>query len=125
MVLASFGVDLSEGELRALCDCTPLSGTDAWLAVDAARRLGFTATSKNNLSPTDLEAVLSNGHSPIIFVDLRPIDGIPEQHALVVVEMDANFVTVLDPLKGERLLARADCLLAWAWQRNLTIIIKR
>jgi ABC-type bacteriocin/lantibiotic exporter with double-glycine peptidase domain len=125
MVLESFGVALSENELRTLCDCTPLDGTDAWLAVEAARQLGFNATTKHNLSPTDLEDLLDAGDFPIVFVDLRPLDGIPEQHALVVIEMDANFVTVLDPLKGERLLPRADFLLAWDWQRNLTIIVKR
>lgn len=125
MVLSGFGVDLSESELRALCDCTPFSGTDALLAVEAARQLGFNATSKYNLSPANLEALLSDGNYPIVFVDLRPIDGIPEQHALVVIEMNANFVAVLDPLKGERLLPRDDFLLAWAWQRNLTIVIER
>lgn len=125
MVLGGFGVDLSESELRTLCDCTPLYGTDARQAVDVARQLGFTATSKHNLSPADLESILRDGDYPIVFVDLRPIDGIPEQHALVITEMDANFVMVLDPFKGERLLPLDDFLLAWDWQRNLTIIVKR
>jgi hypothetical protein len=38
---------------------------------------------------------------------------------------NANIVTVLDPHSGERLLPRDDFLPAWAWQRNLTIIVKR
>jgi ABC-type bacteriocin/lantibiotic exporter with double-glycine peptidase domain len=124
MVLSDLGLHLTEAELRALCDSTPL-GTDALKTVDAARQLGFINTSKHNLLPTELEVLLDDGDYPIVFVDLRPIDGIPEQHALVVIEMDANFVTVLDPLKGERLLPRGDFLLAWDWQRNLTIIVKR
>ena len=124
MVLSDFGLHLTEAELRRLCDCTPV-GTDALKVVDAARQLGFINTSKHNLMPTELEALLNDGDYPIVFVDLRPIDGIAEQHALVVIEMDANFATVLDPLKGERLLPRNDFLLAWDWQRNLTIIVKR
>lgn len=124
MVLSGFGFDIAEADLRHLCDCN-FSGTDALLAVDAARKLGFTAASKHNLKPPELEYILSLGDYPIVFVDLRPIDNIPEQHALVVTEMDTNFVTVLDPLKGERLLPRGDFLLAWDLQRNLTIIVKR
>ena len=36
MVLSGFGLELTEAELRTLCDCTPL-GTEALKAVDAAR----------------------------------------------------------------------------------------
>src|SRR5712692_6348846 len=103
MVISGFGLDISEADLRHLCDCTFL-GTDALKAVDAARQLGFTATSKQNLSPADLEDILGDGGYPIVYVDLRPIDRVGEQHALVITKMDANFVTVLDPLSGERLL---------------------
>ena len=39
MVLGSFGVDISESELCTRCDCTPY-GTNALMAVDAARALG-------------------------------------------------------------------------------------
>ena len=98
--------------------------TDALKAVDAAGQLGFAGTSKHNLSPTELEGLLRDGHHPIVFVDLMPIDGVREQHALVVVKMDANFVTVLDPLSGERVLPRQGFLRGWAWQRYLVLIIK-
>lgn len=123
MVLSSLGFDVSEADLRHLCDCTPF-GTDALKAVDAARQLGFAGTSKHNLSPTELAGLLRDGHHPIVFVDLMPIDGVREQHALVVVEMDTNFVTVLDPLRGERVLPRQEFLRGWAWQRYLVLIIK-
>jgi ABC-type bacteriocin/lantibiotic exporter with double-glycine peptidase domain len=42
-VLASFGLDIPESELRTLCDTT-IFGTAALKAVDAARALGFTGT---------------------------------------------------------------------------------
>ncbi len=123
MVFSGFGLDISEADLRHLCDCTFL-GTDALKAVDAARQLGFTATSKHNLLPTDLEDILNDGDYPIVYIDLRPIDNVGGQHALVVISIDANFVSVLDPLSGERLLRRDHFLLAWNRQRNLTIIVK-
>lgn len=78
MVLSSLGFDVSEADLRHLCDCTPF-GTDALKAVGAARQLGFAGTSKHNLSPTELEGLLRDGHHPIVFVDLMPIDGVREQ----------------------------------------------
>src|SRR5438093_247579 len=85
MVLGSFGLDLPEAELRALCDCTPAFGTDALKVVDVARGLGFPLTGKYNLTLTELETLVSDGHFPIVFVNLGPLDGIDEQHALVVI----------------------------------------
>ena len=55
MVLASLGIERSELELRALCDCTPF-GTEALNAVDAVRHLGFPGTGKRNLSRTSFES---------------------------------------------------------------------
>ena len=40
MVLSGFGLDLSEAELGARCDCT-VFGTDAFQTVNALRELGF------------------------------------------------------------------------------------
>ena len=45
MVFAAFGVDVSEADLRAACDCT-LAGTDSLQAVDAARSYGFKQSAK-------------------------------------------------------------------------------
>ena len=75
MVLGSFGVDISESALRTRCDCTPY-GTDALMAVDAARALGFVKTAKYTLSLAELKTVVAGGHYPIVFVDLNPIDGL-------------------------------------------------
>ena len=72
MVLSSFGVNLTESELRDLCDTTPFDGTNALKAVDAARGLGFTSTAKHTLTLAELQALVADGHYPIIFVDLRP-----------------------------------------------------
>ena len=63
MVLGSFGVDISESELRTRCDCTPY-GTDALMAVDAARALGFVKTAKYTLSLEELKTVVTAGPCP-------------------------------------------------------------
>ncbi|MGH9840164.1 MAG: cysteine peptidase family C39 domain-containing protein [Blastocatellia bacterium] len=123
MAFSAFGFEMAEADLRALCDCTFL-GTDALNAVEAARQLGFANTSRQNLSFDDLIALLRDGECPIVYVDLRPINGIGGQHALVVVEIGSDAVTVLDPFVGERLLPREDFQRAWEWQRRLTIIVK-
>src|SRR5437588_723723 len=86
MVLSSFSLDLPEAELRRLCDCT-FDGTDALKVMDAARQLGFINTAKYTLSIGELEAIATGGQFPIVFVDLTPIDGIYQAHALVVISV--------------------------------------
>lgn len=75
MVLGSFGLEMDEGRLRSLTDCTPL-GTDAFQIVEGARLLGFAASSKYTLSSIDdLARLLGEGLFPIVYVDLWPIRG--------------------------------------------------
>jgi hypothetical protein len=87
MVLASFGRELLEAELRALCDCTPF-GTEALNAVDGVRQLGFPATGKYTLWRDERAAQVRQGLYPIVFVNTLPIDGITDGHALMVVGID-------------------------------------
>ena len=123
MVLASFGRELSEAALRVLCDCTPF-GTEALKVVDAVRQLGFPATGKHTLSLDELAAQVRRGLFPIVFVNMLPIDGITDGHALVVVRIDQTDIAVYDPLRGERHLPRATFVSAWAMMHNLTILIQ-
>jgi ABC-type bacteriocin/lantibiotic exporter with double-glycine peptidase domain len=123
MVIASFGQDVSEAELRRLCDCT-FDGTSALKAVDAARRLGFINTTKQTLTIEELEAVVVNGLFPIVFVDLTPIDGGYQAHAFVVTDMNQFSIKVLDPASGERLIPRDVFYLAWKLRRRLTILVE-
>lgn len=124
MVLAGLGIERSESELRALCDCTPF-GTEALNAVNTARQLGFLGTSKHTLSPDELETQVRQGLYPIVFVNTLPIDGLPGGHALVVIAIDPAWVSVYDPLHGERDLSRATFESAWAMMHGLTILVQR
>jgi predicted double-glycine peptidase len=122
MVLSRFGVETSEEELRLLCDSID-SGTEALKAVDAARRLGFSGSGKHNLLLGELKALVEDGNFPIVYVNLFPLKEQFVQHALVVIEMDEEFVTVYDPSVGECQLPIDKFSLAWRLQRNLTILV--
>jgi ABC-type bacteriocin/lantibiotic exporter with double-glycine peptidase domain len=125
MVLGSFRIDIPEAELRQRCDCTPYSGTDALMAVDVARQFGFAGTAKHTMTLDELRVLLTDGHHPIVFVDLSPIDGIEDVHAVVVVGASQNQIIVLDPLKGERSLPLQALRAAWAMRHNMAIVVKR
>src|SRR5262249_61312357 len=60
MVLAHVGVLKSEAELRELCDCT-IFGTSALQLLLAARKLGFTSSSKHTLTLADLTELTDHG----------------------------------------------------------------
>jgi ABC-type bacteriocin/lantibiotic exporter with double-glycine peptidase domain len=125
MVLGGFGLEMDEGQLRSLTDCTPL-GTDAFQLVEAARQLGFTASRKYTLSSIgELARLLDEGLFPIVYLDLWPIrGGVSGQfHSVVVVGVEQDDISVLDPLTGERTLAKDDFQAAWAEMRFLTVMI--
>jgi ABC-type bacteriocin/lantibiotic exporter with double-glycine peptidase domain len=125
MVLAGLGVEIEEARLRQLTDCSPL-GTDAFLLVEAARQLGFTASRKYTLaSLNELAGLLDEALFPIVYVDLWPIKGglSGQYHSLVVIAIERESMIVLDPLVGERRLPREDFQTAWEAMHFLTIVI--
>jgi ABC-type bacteriocin/lantibiotic exporter with double-glycine peptidase domain len=125
MVLSGFGLDLTEGRLRELCDCSPLFGTEAMLAVEAARGLGFASTAKYTLRYDELRGLVEGGRHPIAYLSLEAIGGTEESHAVVVIEADDLAVTVYDPLYGERRLPQQSFTTGWAARRNLVILVER
>jgi ABC-type bacteriocin/lantibiotic exporter with double-glycine peptidase domain len=124
MVFESYGVKVAESEIRDACDCT-MFGTFALAAVDAARSFGFVGTRKHTLSLSELVRLVAEGKYPVVLLSLKPIDGIRETHAVVVVAADDETVTVLDPMKGERTLAAAVFRMAWALRESVAIIVSR
>jgi ABC-type bacteriocin/lantibiotic exporter with double-glycine peptidase domain len=124
MVLSHFSLSVSESELRSRCDCT-IFGSDATCVVDVARQLGFDKTDIHNLSPDELQTILTEGRYPIVYVNLLPIDGREGTHALVALEIENGAVTVYDPDQGERLLPIGAFFKAWDLKRNLAIIVDK
>ena len=124
MVLSHFNLSVSEAELRARCDCT-IFGADPPYVVDVARQLGFNKTDIQNLSPDELQTILDEGHYPIVYVNLLPIDGREGAHTLVALEIEDDAMTVYDPDQGERLLPIGDFFRAWELNGNLAIIVDK
>ena len=124
MVFAGLGIDISEAELREACDCT-LAGTDSLQAVDAARSYGFKQSARYTLTLEEITTLVEGGNYPIVYVSLKPIDGVRDTHALIVINVDEQNVTVYDPLQGERVLSKQTFSTAWALRHNLTIIVQR
>ena len=125
MVLHALGTQRDEAQLRELTDCSPL-GTDAFRLIEAARHLGFTGSRKYTLeSLEDLASLVEEGVFPIVYVDMWPLQGglSGQNHAVVVVAVSLENVSVLDPLVGEREVPRADFEVAWAHMRFLTLVI--
>jgi ABC-type bacteriocin/lantibiotic exporter with double-glycine peptidase domain len=125
MLLSALGMDVEESHLRHLTDCTPL-GTEAFQVIEAARHLGFPASRKYTFASLDeLASVVADGAFPIVYVDVWPLQGgwSGQIHAFVVVAVDREQVTVLDPLVGERRLPRDDFQAIWAATRFLTLVI--
>jgi predicted double-glycine peptidase len=117
---------MEEAPLRALTDCSPL-GTEAFQLLEAARQLGFPGSRKYTLlSLEELATVLAEGVWPIVYVDMWPLHGgqSGQYHAMVVIDVAPNHVTVLDPQRGECRLPREDFQEAWAAMRGLTIVIR-
>ena len=124
MAFSTFGFEISEAELRLLCDCT-FDGTNALKAVDAARSLGFHKTRKYNLSLLELEKLVADGASPIVFVEMYPIAGIFQVHAMIVTQITPFSIQVIDPEIGERILPILVFRTAWEQRNNLTILVEK
>lgn len=126
MVLASFGIAKPEDELRRLCDCT-IFGTTAVGLVYAARTLGFGNSRKFSIDLTDLKDFTIQGCFPIVYVVLSPGSPTPDVHAFVVLSVsDINDeISVIDPKRGNRLMAASAFSAIWSPMKNLTVVIAK
>lgn len=113
---------MSEEELRERCDCTPF-GTEALKAIDVARDLGFSKTVKCTLSFAELMTQLDLGLYPIVFVNLLPLEGVKDAHAMVVIAVTSTHIRVFDPLQSERLFPISSFSTAWAMMNHLAILV--
>lgn len=130
-VLAYYGRDINEENLRELLDTTPESGTYPDDIVRVAEELGFNATVKENLTLEDLEASLKEG-VPVI-VDGQAWRSISQSneswssdwengHWMVVIGMDRENVYFEDPyILGSRgFMSRKEFEQRWHNSRGLS-----
>lgn len=118
MVLASLGFEVSEFDLRNLCQCDE-TGVERKKAINAVLELGFDSY-ESTLTIDELRENLKINLSPIVF--LRLSETANYSHAVVVYKISKEKVFVLDPEIGERELDIN--LFTEIWSRGLTIIIE-
>lgn len=118
MVLASCNFDISEFDLRNLCECDE-TGVEVKKAVKAVETLGFDYD-KVNLTFEELKEYVLSKLNPIVF--LRFNSQAEYSHAVVVYKISKEKIYVLDPGIGERAFQIND--FTEIWSRGLTIIIE-
>jgi len=100
MVLAAYGLKLSERELRRRTGWREQIGTSSTAVVAVAKSLGFLDSREVfGLRLHDLRDALRAGVYPIVGIGLEPY-GHTGQHAQVVVRVTSRRVSVHDPLLG-------------------------
>jgi ABC-type bacteriocin/lantibiotic exporter with double-glycine peptidase domain len=117
MVLARWGAAFDEDALRACCHTTTV-GTRADDVVTCAKSHGFDAEHVRGGDTDNLHRWLASGASPIVLLNMFPIDLIWRMHAVVIIGLEGNTVQFLDPAHGQRSAG----LVAFeqAWQMNLS-----
>ena len=104
MILAYRGQDITEQELAARADLA--DGLDPEQLAVLVRQFGLEAESVQ----IDLESIaelVSRRRFPVVLIDRTFIDREFAIHAVVPIRLSKHFVTVLDPLRGERRIALA------------------
>ncbi|MDQ6787231.1 MAG: cysteine peptidase family C39 domain-containing protein [Acidobacteriota bacterium] len=119
MVLASYKFEISETELRNLCECDE-TGTSPSNAVKAVIECGFQAY-RAELSFEELEDLLRRNITPIVFT--RVSQNTHYSHAVIVYKITKEKVFVLDPTNGEQEFRINDFVEIWS--RGLTIIVEK
>lgn len=119
MVLASYGFEISELELRNLCYCDG-TGIELKKAVDAVLELDFDCY-QAELTIEELQEHLTDGLNPIVY--LRFSEKQKFSHAVVVYQISKGKVFLLDPAIGEREVEINS--FTEMWSRGLTIVIEK
>ena len=105
-VLSYYGMDINADELINMTNTTPENATSPENLADAARKMGFNAEIKQNMTLKDLQGYLNQG-TPII-VDVQAwksnttnvqnwTDDIVDGHYMVVIGIDDENVYLEDP----------------------------
>ena len=119
MVLASLDFDISEPELRNLCNCDETRTTPTNI-VKAAVECGFDAY-HTELTFEELEELVSQNITPIVFI--RFSEDTNYSHAVLIYKISKEKLFLLDPEIGERELDIK--LFTEIWSRGSTIIVEK
>lgn len=124
MVLAAFGVEKTEEELRRLSGCDP-DGTTSDGVVKAAQDLGYRNARKCYLNFEELKSVLEQGLHPIVYLRIQALPSLLfDCHAVVVVGVETAKVKLLDPRRGEIEVPEQTFHRQWSLMRGLAILVE-
>jgi len=124
MVLAGLGYAMTEAEVRSRCEHTSL-GMRLSRVADGLSDLRLAVKYESDLSLDDLRDEMRSGATPIVGIDLRPIEGIFAFHSIVILDITAQRVTAHDPLyqEGSRSIGLTTFDAAWKGADRETVII--
>ena len=100
MILAYQGLPRSEADVVQSTGMQP-SGLDPERLAQLTQRYGLHAV-EQQLDPEALFDLIRRQRFPIVFLYRRLINGVGEGHAVIPVRLSRQYVTFLDPLRGER-----------------------
>jgi ABC-type bacteriocin/lantibiotic exporter with double-glycine peptidase domain len=100
MILAYQGRASTEAEVVQLAAMQP-SGIDPEGLAQLAQRYGLSAH-EQQLDRETLFDLIRQQRFPIVFRYRRLINGVGEGHAVIPLRLSREYVTFLDPLRGER-----------------------
>jgi ABC-type bacteriocin/lantibiotic exporter with double-glycine peptidase domain len=120
MLLAYQGTHVSEADLFQ--EIAPLrGGLPLEELAQLARRLGFHAGIRQ-LGVSQLAELIDRGTFPIVYLDRSSLDGEFAVHAVIPVRVTQQFVTFLDPLRGERRVSKRKFESAWRRLDHVCVI---
>lgn len=120
MILAHHGTNVTEDELvqAATFESCGISTEEV---KRLAERYGFQA----EYGYLNLDAVaefIAQGTFPIVFLDLRPIDGKDAFHTVIPIRVSRRSITFLDPQQGQRRVARRIFEQARSWWSDAALV---
>lgn len=124
MVLAALGHTLTEEEIRVRCDHSAL-GMRLNRVAEGLADLHVVVKYESDWGLDDLRDVVRTRATPIVAIDLRPVEGIFAFHAVVILDITAEQVTAHDPLyqEGFRSISLTTFEAAWNKADRETVII--
>ncbi len=124
MVLAAYGLEFPEDQLREWCNWNPNRSVLSSDVVAVAQALGFNRSREDyDLRLHDLRDAVRNGVFPIVGVDLSAY-GRFGQHAQVIASVSSRGVTIQDPLLGQFVSNLFTFEEAWGAISYCTILIE-
>lgn len=100
MILMHRGTPVTEDQLIELAAWQP-GGLNPEELAGLAAKFNLQAF-EQQLEYTAITELVARERYPIVFLHRRPIDKVEMVHAVIPIKVSEKFVTILDPLKGQR-----------------------